>query len=67
MNANEKKAQELILREINKALDLLEKHLQNYCDDVAVKFTGQKATSVPMIYISSSIKIIKENIVKGAK
>jgi len=66
MNKNEKKAQQLILSEVNKAFDLLESHLDKYCDEVAPAFIGQKTTSVPMHYISQSIKIIKENMAKGA-
>lgn len=59
MTDNEKKAQQLILLEINKALDLLENHLKKFCTD-------NKAQSVPIVYISASIKIIKENMAKGA-
>jgi hypothetical protein len=66
LTENEKKAQRLILTEIDKAMDLLENHLQRYCDEVAPQFTGQKSTVVPMAYIKESIKIIKENMKKGA-
>ena len=67
LSADERKAQMLILAEIDKALDLLQTHLQKYCDEVAPEYIGQKATSVPMVYIANSIKIIKENYRKGAE
>jgi hypothetical protein len=68
LNANEQKAQALILEQVNNTLDLLQKHLQKYCDEVAPMYNGgQKVTSVPMAYIDQSIKIVKENMAKGAK
>jgi hypothetical protein len=60
LTAREKQAQKLILGEVNKALDLLQGHLQKFCEST-------NGTSVPMIYIDKSIKIIKENMQKGAQ
>lgn len=59
LTANEKEAQKLILNEITRAFDLLETHLKNFCKDT-------KGTSVPLNYVEMSIKIIKENMAKGA-
>lgn len=61
-----KEGQEIILGEISKTLDLLEKHFQKYCDEVAPHYLGQKATSVPIVYIKESFKQVKENMRKGA-
>lgn len=63
----EKQAQELILKEVEKAIDLLEAHLKRYCTDVAMENFGQVATSVPMIYITESIKIMKRGYREGAE
>lgn len=59
LTENEIKAQKLILQEINKSFDLLEGHLSRFCADT-------KGTSIPMVYITESIKIIKQNMAKGA-
>jgi hypothetical protein len=67
LSESEKEAQKMILGEIDKAFDLLEKHLQKYCKEVAPKYNGGKQVQdVPMIYIEQSIKIIKDNMKKGA-
>jgi hypothetical protein len=60
LTPKEKEAQKIILSEINKAFDLLQNHLVDFCKNT-------KGTSVPMIYIEQSIKIIKENMAKGAQ
>jgi hypothetical protein len=60
LSKKEKEAQRLILGEINKALDLLQNHLIKFCKDT-------NGTAVPMAYIDHSIKIIKENMEKGAR
>lgn len=68
LTENERKAQALILEQVNNTLDMLQKHLQKYCDEVAPMYNGgQKVTSVPMAYIEQSVKIIKKNMAKGAK
>lgn len=66
LNKKEKDAQRLIMGEIFKTLDLLQNHLQKYCDEVAPLYTGQKSTVVPMEYINQTVKTIKENMAKGA-
>lgn len=65
MTQNEQEAQKMILSEINKSLDLLQKHLHKYCNEVSLQYNGVKATSVPLIYIDQSIKIFKDNMQKG--
>ena len=65
LTKSEKEAQQLIQTEINKAIDLLHNHLQKYCDEVSLAYNGVKATSVPMIYINESVKILKQNMQKG--
>lgn len=59
LTENELQAQRLILKEINKTLDLLEGHLIKFCGDT-------KGTSIPLVYVTHAIKIIKENMAKGA-
>lgn len=67
LTANERKAQKLILEQVNTALDLLDGHLRKYCNEIAPLYNGgTKVNSVPMEYIGTSIKIIKENMAKGA-
>lgn len=65
LSEDEKEAQKLIVAEIFKTMDLLENHLQKYCDEVAILYTGAKSTMVPMEYIKTSIKTIKEGFQKG--
>lgn len=60
LSKKEKEAQKIILGEVNKALDLLQAHLQKFCSDT-------KGTSIPMVYIEQSIKIMKESYAEGAK
>lgn len=60
MTAKEKAAQQMILGEINKAMDLLEGHFKKFCAET-------NGTAVPMNYISNSIKVLKENMAKGAE
>jgi hypothetical protein len=61
LTKDEIEANKIILREIDKAMDLLENHLKNFCTTVA-----PSATAVPMPYISKSIEILKTNMRKGA-
>lgn len=62
-----KKANELILNEVDKAMDLIEAHLKRYCTDVSMEAFGQPSISVPMIYISESIKIMKKSYREGVE
>jgi hypothetical protein len=63
----EKKAQQLIVGEVNKALDMLQNHFKKYCEEVAPMYNdGKKSDSVPIIYIEQSIKIFKESFNKSA-
>jgi hypothetical protein len=67
LTENEKKAQQLIVKEVNNALEMLELHFKKYCEEVAPLYNdGKKATSVPLIYIEQSIKIFKDNFNKAA-
>lgn len=59
LNSNERKAQKLIVAEVEKAVLLLQSHLQKFCDE-------NKAQSVPMVYIKASIEILLKSYKKGA-
>lgn len=65
LTINEKKAQILILNEINKTLDLLYTHLEKYCNEVGPAFTGKPTPDVPLFYIKKSIHLIKVNMASG--
>ncbi len=65
LTENEKQAREYIVKTVFEAVDLLEAHLKKYCDEVAPKWTGQKANSVPMVYISEAINQLKSGYVNG--
>lgn len=68
LTRKERQAQKLILKEIDKAIDLLHEHFKKYCNEVAPLYNGgQKATAVPLEYIDRSVKIIKENYHIGAE
>lgn len=67
LNEREKQAQELIIKEVEKALDLLQAHLHKYCKEVAPQFTGVEGKSVPIHYIDESIKLFKNAYRKGAE
>jgi len=60
LTANEKRAQELIGKEVAKALHLLQSHLKTFTET-----TG--GPSIPYVYIESSIKILLENYNNGIK
>lgn len=64
--ANVLAGKKLILGQIGQTLDLLEKHFEKYCDEVAPHYLGQKATAVPLVYIKESFKRTLENLKKGA-
>lgn len=66
LTITEKKAQILILNEINKTLDLLYTHLEKYCNEVGPAFTGKPTPDVPLFYINKSIHLIKENMALGS-
>lgn len=65
LTLNEKKAQILILNEINKTLDLLYTYLEKYCNEVGPAFTGKPTPDVPLFYIKKSIHLIKVNMALG--
>jgi hypothetical protein len=66
LTRNEKKAQRLILGQIDNALDMLELHLKRYCNEIAPAFEGKESTSVPMFYISKTVEQIKDGLYNGA-
>ena len=66
LTLNEKRAQILILNEINKTMDLLYTHLEKYCNEVAPSVTGKVTAEVPLFYIKKSIQTIKENMALGS-
>lgn len=59
MTANEKKAHQIIVNEVNKAMNLLESHLSKFCKDT-------NGTAIPFIYVQSSIKILMDGYNNGA-
>jgi len=64
----EKQAQKLIVKEVEKALLLMQAHFKKYCEEVAPTYNdGKKATSVPMVYIERSTKIFLDNYKKAAE
>lgn len=60
MTANEKKAQALIVEQVENTIKLLENHLQKYCDE-------NKVSSVPMNYIRTSATLLITGYKKGVK
>lgn len=56
---DEKKAREIIVREVENAILLLQNHLQKFCDN-------QNTASVPMNHIRTAVKLLLEGYKKGA-
>lgn len=68
LTAEERKAQEFIVRSVENALDALSKHYAKYCNEVAPKFNGGNPTTfVPLSYINESHKIFIDNYRKSAR
>jgi len=67
LTENEKKAQEIILGEIEKGVDLLFRFCEKYCNEVApAMYGGDKATSVPLYYIKQGVDRLKKDMREGA-
>lgn len=60
MTENEIKAQNVIIKEVENAIKLLENHCQQFCD-----FNG--VSQVPMNYIKTSVRLLLEGYHKGVE
>jgi hypothetical protein len=60
MTQNEKRAQKLIVEQVEITMKLLENHLQKYCDE-------NKTASVPINYIRTSVALLLTGYKKGVK
>jgi hypothetical protein len=53
LTENEKKAQQLIVKEVNNALEMLELHFKKYCEEVAPLYNDGKKQPVFHLFTSS--------------
>lgn len=60
LTADEKKAQQIIINEVDKAVNLLVSHLNKFCVE-------NKAGSVPFVYIKTSADILLKSYKEGAE
>lgn len=58
MTKKEIEAQDIIVHEVEKVVNILHAHLKKFSTD-------NGATSVPIVYIDHSVKILLENYKKG--